>query len=270
MRFTATFPLPANGLRKLKFALVGLCFLVVSASCSPRCYAGLLGGLGTVRNFALENKFEVDFFIAADDSGINTVGLDLEVVVFDIFNSTVNSNPLGGVAPLFGHPTPYSRVSFLPTPSFATWYDGSVEQQFGDTTGGNPSRAGYSAFISGISGYTMTDKDPFHFGTFTFDYSNLGLGKDDSITLDISGVPDPFDSTLLTTGASVFPVAGNAKNIDFEFGTGIGPSSQTLVLGSGGGGGGGGPVVPEPGSGVICLGLAFLSLTRFRRRSARQ
>ena len=232
------------------------------------CAAGLLGGLKNVRDLAPESKFEVDFFIAANSGGdVNTIGLDLELVEFDIINSKVNSGFLSSVVPLAGQVNPNSRVSFLPSVPFASWFDGSDIQRFGNTSGTSPSRAVFDAYVGGTSGVNLPDATEFLFGTFTVDYSGLGLEVGDSVTLDVSGVDDTNDpdGLLKTTAASVFPVMGDAKLINFEFGL-IGESMITFTLTSSGGGGG---VIPEPGSGLIFLGLAGLSWTTRRRRRSR-
>ncbi|QDV47330.1 hypothetical protein Enr13x_72390 [Stieleria neptunia] len=236
----------------------------------PHCQAGVLGGLRNIRQLAGEDKFEVDFFIAADSSGLNTVGLDLDLVELDIFNSTVNSTALAGVAPLAGDPNAYSRVTLGLTAPFDAWLDGSDQQRFGPVTRSDPARAVWSAFDTGSPRYPMTNSAPFQFGTFTFDYSGLGLGIGDSITLDITGKVDPNDNSLRTSSAAVFPIGGDSKVLNFEFGT-VGESSLTFTLtsGSGGGGGGSGGVVPEPGSGLTLLGLVGLSWTTLRRRKPR-
>ncbi|WP_419580723.1 hypothetical protein [Stieleria magnilauensis] len=208
-------------------------------------------------------RLTAEFWIKAqyDPTGGTFVGpKDLDFVELDIvktkFNSTFlvddDSNPLS-----------YKKVKLDPVDHFVDWRDATPMdyQQFGfnDTF---PSRAlleGYGPLNA--TAFEMQDNVKFQFGILTFDYSGLTINTGDTFTLDITG--DLEASGLYTTNAVVSDPGdpGGTVPINFEFDAGLGPSVQSYTFGATQK-----PVIPEPGSGAIFLGLACLTLTSFRRR----
>lgn len=207
--------------------------------------AGLIGGLGPVRELA-NNTFEVDFFVAAM---ADIVGDQLDFINLDVVNTSVNSVPV----------TDFDRVEFSAVGEFAPWQG---TEQFGQTVGFE-SVVSLDAFTPGATSVTFNDTTPTQVGTFLFDYSGLGLGVGDQVTLDISGAND--GTLTRTTSGAVFDTMTLISELqDFDFSTSLGPDSRTFTIMNGGGGG----VIPEPNAiMLVLLSGATLSLRRSRRRS---
>lgn len=238
-----------------RFATV-LCLLCCGFEHS-NCDAGLMGGLTNLTNLASEQKFTVDFEIAAfDGPNFNTIGSKLDYVELDIVGSKVNSTPLGATS--LGATYPYSRVDFSPTGVFSSWDEDADTQNF-DTLTDFESRVVFEGFgPPGAMPYEMPNTAPFVFGTFTFDYSGLNVG--DVIRLDIRGNLPPGQTIYTTSGVVSSATSGATQAVNFHFGT-LGESFVEFTVTSGGGG----TVIPEPGSGLIFLSLAGMTLATFHR-----
>ena len=244
MLTTALIPSPRQ---RALATLFGLFVCVLSTNAS----AGIFGSLGTLRELANE-KFEADFFLQAMT---DSIGDDLEFINIDMINSNVSGTPLD--------PT---RVEFHASTrdhDFVTWQAGA---QFGDMGFGFESVVSLAIFDTSQA-YTLPTS-PFLVGTFTVDYSGLGLTIGDSVTLDITGVDDGTGSR--TTSVAVTKDRGLLTEvtefIDPTFSSSNGPGARTFTLSSG-------PppppppAVPEPTSLLITLS-GLLAASRIRRRRA--
>ena len=231
-------------LKQRKRVLYVLVFTFAVCIGAKNLSAGIIGALGPLRAIANE-KFEVDFFLQAKPS---FVGSAIELINIDMIKSQVNGSPLDPNLVRFDASTRDH--------DFASWQAGS---QFGASDIPNYVTLAVADPMDPNDVYVMTSA-PFLVGTFTVDYSTLGLSLGDSVTLDITGVDDMGSKTT-----SVWVTSIN----DFEdpdFSTTLGPAARTFTLSSGPPPPP--PPVPEPGSFMIAL-CGVLVLSRMRRRRTR-
>lgn len=244
---------------RLAAAVIFVCFSIGFQH--SQCRAGLVGGLTELINDPTSMTLTSQFWIKAqyDAAGGAFVGpKELDFVELDIVKTKFNLTPLTDD---LANPLNFRAVAFDPVGPFVNWRDGMPYNQFGYNTT-YPSRAlleGYGP-VDALP-FEMQDDVAFQFGTLTFDYSGLTINVGDTFTLDITG--DLESSGLFTTDAVVSDpgLPFGTEAINFAFDAGLGPSIQTYTFGSSQK-----PVIPEPGSGVIFLGLACLSLVSRRRR----
>ncbi|MEO1525857.1 MAG: hypothetical protein AAFX06_10495 [Planctomycetota bacterium] len=201
--------------------------------------AEIVGFLDGARAIGGE-RFESDLFLAAT---AGRIGDDIELISLDIINSTIEGSPL----------TDFGRVQFDAAPTFAPW---QASEQFG-TTPGFESQILLDGFAPGAVVFTLANTSPFRIGTFTFDYSNLGLQEGDSITLDIVGVSDGT-STLTTSVAVRDNPSGATELINPDFSTPSGSGQVNFIV----------TAIPEPGP-TMAIFLIAVASTLQRRRQAR-
>lgn len=202
--------------------------------------AEIIGFLDGVRDVGGE-RFQSDFFLAGT---AGRIGDDIELITLDVINSEINGSALAD----------FSRVRFDASPTFVPWQAG---EQFG-VTPGFESQILLDAFAPGAVVFTLADTNPFRIGTFTFDYSNLGLHPGETITLDIVGVSD--GSATLTTSVAVRDnPSGATELLNPNFSTGLGSGQVAFTVSA----------IPEPTGAMMCLMTTFaLGLARRRRRRA--
>ena len=229
--------------RGLAIALVFAFFLAGMQTCP----AAVVAFLTTSRAISGE-RFETDLMFAADprdplipgEPGV--IGDQIEWINLDIFNSLVNAAPL----------TDFGRVRFDSAPRFADWQDG---QQFGLTPSFESVVVLDSFASSPVSPFTIVDIDPFIIGTFTFDYSGLGLQPGDKITLDLSGRND--GSSTKTTSIAIRSASTSTTALfDPDFTSSFGSEITVFQIPT---------AIPEPGAAVV-LGLLSASVLIRRRR----
>ncbi|MEO1527559.1 MAG: PEP-CTERM sorting domain-containing protein [Planctomycetota bacterium] len=233
-----------NG-RRHAFAFVILTIVSCTFACDAS--AGIIGYLGGIRALA-DQKFETDFFLQATP---DSVGKDLDLINIDMINSDVNGTALDPALVQFQA----STVDH----DFLEWQRG---QQF-NTTFGFETEISLVAFdlMTSATPYRLT-ANPFLVGTFTVDYSSLGLVNGDQVTLDITGVDMGFGSR--STSVAIFnPGSLFSELVDPDFSSSAGTGAQTFTLTSGPPPPP--PVVPEPSSLAVTL-AGLLALTRLRRR----
>ncbi|MEL6105727.1 MAG: PEP-CTERM sorting domain-containing protein [Planctomycetota bacterium] len=184
----------------------------------------------------------------------DSVGDDLEFINIDMINSNVNGTPLDP-----------NRVQFQASTvdhDFAEWQG---TEQFG-ATAGFENEISLDAFAGIGTPYTLTPA-AFLVGTFTVDYSGLGLVNGDQVTLDITGVDMGLGSR--STSVAIFdPSTFVSVLVDPDFSTSAGPGARIFTLSSGPPPPPPPPVVPEPSSFAIALSGILLLSARRRQREA--
>ena len=220
-----------------------LCIVVFGCICfagAQPCAAAMVAFL-TDSRAATGERFEADLLLAGKP---DMIGDEVELINLDIFNSLVNATPL----------TDFGRVRFDSEPRFAPWQDG---QQFG-VTPDFESVIVLDAFASvPVSTYPIVDTNPFLVGTFTFDYSGLGLKEGDTITLDLSGRED--GTPTRTTSIAIRAQSTSTTVLcDPDFSSSFGSERSIFRIPT---------AIPEPNAATI---LALLSLGIFTRRRSKR
>lgn len=229
--------------RMLRTVSIAILIFIANGCGVAKTSAEIFASLGPARDLGGE-RFEADFFFAASS---DRIGDRIELLNFDIFNSTINDTPLAD----------YTRMSLELAPGFENWQG---DQRFGQSSGFFASVVTLTGFGGDAEPYTLVDSNEFRVSTFVFDYSGLGLQVGDSVTLDLSGRPDGSDTLTSAIGINSAET-GQTENLDLTFTTndGVSSSQTTFTIAT---------AIPEPASTlVLALAGACIACTRGSRAS---